>query len=77
MGTSWLIFAFGTYKPNALPVHPLAQGSLGYNGCKSCTCAVNVYQALFSSPLSGGESKKRTGDEARIHPIHVGGVATA
>ena len=22
------------------------------------------YQALFSSPLSGGESKKRTGDEA-------------
>ena len=23
-----------------------------------------MYQALFSSPLSGGESKKRTGDEA-------------
>ena len=25
-----------------------------------------MYQALFSSPLSGGESKKRTGDEASV-----------
>ena len=37
-----------------------------------------MYQALFSSPLSGGESKKRTGDEARlVHARPQGEVVDA